>query len=227
MAVIASLAVAGLSACRSEPSVAAYVGDTRITEKQVERIADEAQRARAGAGATPIPRSEVVRLLVARPLLDQLAARHQVTLPANLPYDQYAKLIGLPADNELLHLIVDNGTLQQAVSQKITGPATLSDDDLRDVYQRPEVQKALPPGTSLEQFRSVLSNADLKAGVQAGIGLRNELAEVAAPLHVTINPRYQPLELVTYTFQPSQTTNIGMVGAPLGDPAHLPVSDVS
>ncbi|MBG0563216.1 hypothetical protein [Actinoplanes aureus] len=44
--VVASLAVGGLSACRSEPTVAAYLGDTgRVSEERVQAIWDEAHDA--------------------------------------------------------------------------------------------------------------------------------------------------------------------------------------
>src|SRR4051794_33905678 len=76
-AVVASLAVARVSACRSEPSVAAYLGNDRIAESRVQDVWDEANDAVAAAGVqagqagqpgeaapTPITRADVVRALV-------------------------------------------------------------------------------------------------------------------------------------------------------------------
>ncbi|HCT81584.1 MAG TPA: hypothetical protein DGT23_34420, partial [Micromonosporaceae bacterium] len=40
---VGALAVAGLAGCRSEPGVAAYVGDTTITEDRVTQVYDDAQ----------------------------------------------------------------------------------------------------------------------------------------------------------------------------------------
>ena len=68
MVVVASLTVAGLSACRTEPSVAAYVGDSgRVTEKRVQQVWDDAQTALTDAGApggVPISRGDIVKTLV-------------------------------------------------------------------------------------------------------------------------------------------------------------------
>src|SRR5688572_7651854 len=111
VAVVASLAVAGLSACRSEPSVAAYVGAGKVTETRVQEVWDEAREAVTADAATrpqpspsasaepdamPITRSDVVRTLVAVEVLAEVAKRENVTLPADLSLADYATALRVP-----------------------------------------------------------------------------------------------------------------------------------
>ncbi|WP_436523756.1 hypothetical protein [Actinoplanes sp. HUAS TT8] len=226
MAVVASLAVAGLTACRSEPATAAYVGDTRITEKQVQKIWDEARQSVGDAGTVPVSRAQIVRALVTLPVMEQVAANNQVALPADLPYDQIAESVKLPATIEYVRLLTKTVALQILVNQKVTAVATLSEDDLRAVYKRAEDLHALRPGATFDAFRSGMDE-ELSAGLKSGVGRRNEIDAVTEKLHVTVNPRYQPMEIVTYAYPVSQTGSLNLVAAALGDQTPLPVTDVS
>src|SRR5690242_8237679 len=100
MAVVTSLALAGLTACRSGPAVAAYVGDTRITEDRVEQIWADARAVVAASppvvdpatgaerkATLPITRADVVEVLVGRELLDRVAAEQNMTVPSGIAYD--------------------------------------------------------------------------------------------------------------------------------------------
>ncbi|BCJ44434.1 hypothetical protein GCM10010168_12480 [Actinoplanes ianthinogenes] len=267
MVVVASLAIAGLSACRSAPTVAAYVGDAQIPESRVQDIWDDARaafdadaeaklaearkavddaKAQLATGQAteldvktaedalaqvptrmPIERADVVSVLVSRKLYDQLAQRHSVSLPAELAYDRAGAAVGLPASTEYVRLYTQNAVLQYLVSQSLTGAAALSDADLKDVFQRAEKRNAIRPGTTFESFRSGL-NAQFTEDLKNGVALRNELTSVAGPLHITINPRYQPMEIVTYSYPLQNAPALDLVGAPLGDQrSGLPVTDLS
>lgn len=226
MAVVASLTVAGLSACRSEPAVAAYVGNDRITEKRVEAIMDDARSALNGT-ALPISRADVVNVLVSHDLIERVAARHNVQLPSDLSYDQFATLVKLPAKTEYVRLYAQFTALQYTVEQSITSTETLTDDDLKDVFQRLTANNALEPGTTFDSFKGTVP-ADVTKDLQAAVALRKEVHAVADPLKVTINPRYQPLELGVYGVQNQQTQKVyQIVAAQLGDDQAVPVTDVS
>ncbi|GAA4597664.1 hypothetical protein BJY16_002434 [Actinoplanes octamycinicus] len=266
MAVVASLAIAGLSACRSAPAVAAYVGDSQIPESRVQDIWDDARQAfdaeavgkraeaqkavdaakqqLAAGQATevdvktaedalaqvgkqmPIQRADVVSVLVSRKLYDQLAQRHSVTLPAELAYDRAGAAVGLPATTEYVRLYTQNAVLQYLVSQSLTGAPALTEADLKEVFRRAEEKDAIQPGTTFEKFRSGL-NAQFTEELKSGVALRNELTSVAGPLHITINPRYQPMEIVTYSYPLQNGTGLDLVGARLDEQSGLPVKDVS
>ncbi|GIF06499.1 hypothetical protein [Actinoplanes siamensis] len=209
--------------------MAAYIGDRQISEKRVQEVLDDARDALAGTAnaAMPISRRDVVNVLVSKDLIDRVAARHHVTLPADLSYDQFASLVRLPATTEYVRLFAQYNALQYQVEQSITNGPALTEADLKDVFQRLNDNKALQPGTSFESFAGTVP-ADAMKQLQAAVALRNEVHEVAAPLDVTINPRYQPLELGVYGVQNQQTNAIyQLVAARLGDDAAVPVSDVS
>ena len=125
IAVVASLAVAGLSACRSEPSVAAYVGDSgRITEARVQEVWDDARKAlteataaqpaadaagpAAGPAAMPISRADIAPTLVSADVLAQTAQRQNVTLPGTLPLGDYATQLRLPQSAEYVRLYAES-----------------------------------------------------------------------------------------------------------------------
>ncbi|MFI1990182.1 hypothetical protein [Actinoplanes sp. NPDC020271] len=227
MAVVASLAVTGLSACRSEPAVAAYIGDTRITEKRVQEVWDDARAALGDAAAMPITRTDVVNVLVSRNLIERVAQRHNVQLPAGLSYDQFAALVRLPAKTEYVQLYAQYNALQYTVEQSITGTTALTEDDLKDVYQRLTANNALEPGTTFDAFKGTVP-ADVTKDLEAAVALRNEVHQVADPLDVTVNPRYQPIELGVYGVQNQQTKAIyQIVAAQVGGNATVPVADVS
>ena len=102
VAVVASLAVAGLSACRSEPSVAAYAGGAKITEERVQDVWDDAREAFAAAPAPAadaaqaapatlsVTRADVVRILLSVKVLAEVAKRESLSLPADLSVPDYA-----------------------------------------------------------------------------------------------------------------------------------------
>src|SRR6185436_8473030 len=118
MAVVACLAVAGLSACRSESSVAAYIGDTRTTEKRVQAVWDDARAALGGdAAVMPISRTDVVNVLVGADLMKRVAARHNAEVPPNLPFDEFATRLRLPAKAEYVQLYTQYYALVYAVEQ--------------------------------------------------------------------------------------------------------------
>jgi hypothetical protein len=227
MAVVASLAVAGLSACRSEPAVAAYIGDSRITEKRVQQVWDDARAALGGDAAMPITRTDIVNVLVSRDLIERVAQRHSVQVPADLSYDQFAALVRLPAKTQYVRLYAQYNALQYTVEQSITSTTALTEDDLKDVFQRLTANNALEPGTTFDAFKGTVP-ADVTKDLQAAVALRKEVHEIADPLDVTVNPRYQPIELGVYGIQNQQTKAIyQIVAAQVGGDASVPVSDVS
>jgi hypothetical protein len=208
--------------------VAAYIGDSQISEERVQEVLDEARAALPpNIVALPITRADVVNVLVSRDLIGRVAARHNVQVPADLSYDQFATLVKLPASTEYVRLYAQYSALQYNIEQSITGSAALTEDDLKDVYRRLLANSAVQPGTTFEAFKSTVP-ADALQELQAAVALRNEVHEVADPLDVTVNPRYQPLELGVYGVQNQQTKAIyQLVAAPVGDDASVPVSDVS
>jgi hypothetical protein len=240
MAVVASLAIAGLSACRSGPAVAAYVGDTRISEQQVQEIWADARDAVADlpptvdpvtgeqvAARLPITRTDVVNLLVSRNLIERVAERHQVSTPTDIAYDQIAGLVGLPAKTQYLQLYARNLGLQYQLEAGLAGTTQLSDTDLEGVLRRLVANGAIDPATTVDKLRSQIQ-PQMMQQLQAAVQLRDEVSEVADQVDLKVNPRYQPMEIGTYVFRTKENSpTYQLVAAPVGDDAAVPVSDFS
>jgi hypothetical protein len=233
-AVVASLAVTGLSACRSEPTVAAYVGqDVRITEARVQRVWNEAQ---AAVTATPaqdgkpaqlrITRSDVVRTLLAVPILDEVAKRQSVTLPPQIDSSEAVATTGVPAKAEFTQLYAHADTLVKLLRQQAQNAPEPTEADLRSVYDALVAAGEAQPG-SFDSFKSSLppQNAAL---LRSSTAVRNEITQVADPMDIRVNPRYQPLAISVLDLQTQTGATKPLITAPLGaNQDSAPVSDAS
>jgi hypothetical protein len=230
----ATLAVGGLSACRSQPAVAVYIGQAgHITEQRVQQIWDETRglleaAANGQPARMPIARADIVGLLLTNELYDRVAERNRVPKPATMPYDQIAEQIGLPATADITRLYTENAVLRQNLLKSVPGAAAAqpSDDDLRGVYQKFADNEAI--NLDFEGFKSSLQPAD-KQELQGAFALRDEVTGVVGDLDVEISPRYQNLELGIYSYTDQNTgKSFSIVSVPFGDPDAEPlVVDVS
>ena len=238
VAVVASLAVAGLSACRSEPSVAAYVGDAKITETRVQDIWDEAREAFADAPAPAadpaaqaapatlsISRTDVVRTLLSVNVLAEVAKRESLTLPADLSVPDYAAALRVPENTEYVRLFAEADTYVKLLRQKAQNAPAASDADLREVYDVLAAEKQVPEGTTFENFKTALPEQN-KVLVQSAAAVRNEIKEVTGSMGIRINPRYQPLAIPVLEFQTQSGALRPLVVAPLGASSTSPVLDL-
>jgi len=217
-AVVAVLAVSGLSACRSEPGVAAYLGDGRtITEERVAGIYNEAlddltkarkqlpQQEAAGASAAaaapvqvPFKQKDVLNALLTVEVLERAAAAKGVQ-PANEPtVDQISQAANIGPSWEYTKLYARTFQLRAALLPK-AAPAELTDADLRPVYDRLRAGST-GDATPYDQFKSQLSAAN-KQALQQSLGLRNELAKIVADDDVKLNPRFGGQQLVLLSAQ--------------------------
>lgn len=84
--VAVSLLVVGLASCRSDPSVAAYVGDKQITLDQIDNYYDQAAKDSLTSEVVSQRSSEIkpwlVSMLVYTSLLKEAAAQNHVTVSA-------------------------------------------------------------------------------------------------------------------------------------------------
>ena len=242
VAVVASLAVAGLSACRSEPSVAAYVGDAKITETRVQDVWDEAREAFADAPAPAadpaadpaaqaapatlsISRTDVVRTLLSVNVLAEVAKRESLTLPADLSVPDYAAALRVPENTEYVRLFAEADTYVKLLRQKAQNAPAASDADLREVYDVLAAEKQVPEGTTFENFKTALPEQN-KVLVQSAAAVRNEINEVTGSMGIRINPRYQPLAIPVLEFQTQSGALRPLVVAKLGSSATSPVLDL-
>jgi hypothetical protein len=240
IAVVASLGLGGLTACRSEPSVAAYVGDDiRITEARVQEVWDDASTAvreasadqpdpAAAMTAMPITRADIVRTLVSHDVLGEVAKRESVPAPAELPLGDYATQLKLPQTAEYVRLYAESDALIRALRTKVQSSAGApSDDVLREVFDVLVQAQEVPGGTTFEQFKTQLPAENL-ALVKTAAAVRTEVAETTDAMKITVNPRYQPLGIPVLEFQTQDGALKPLVNVPLGEaPGNNPVTDIS
>jgi hypothetical protein len=206
---VAALAVTGLSACRSEPDVAAYVGADKITEARVDHLVDEAKSKRAaGTQAPAVTRQDVVDTLVGLDVMQEIAKQRGIT-PTAVPVDQLAQSLGLAADSEYVALSVQYRGLLSAVSSGAK-PATPTEADMRDVYNRLTAAGGNPNGQTFEQFAGSISGQDQQT-LQQNIGLRNDLEPQIAKLNTVVNPKYNAPQLPLVSLQDAQGKDVPLV----------------
>jgi hypothetical protein len=232
VAVVASLAVTGLSACRSAPSVAAYIGADKITESRVTDMYNEVYDAVTAATppkpgeqvAMPITRNDVARVLVSSQVLPEVAKKQNVTLPADLPIDNYSTALHIPAGTEFVKLFAQSDAYVSLLKQKVTSAPALNDADLRAVYDALLKTGQLTSDTSFEQFKSALPQENTQA-VQAAAAVRDQITQVAGAMNLTINPRYEPMGIPVLLVQTQEGGVTSLLDAPLGSgESSVPVS---
>jgi hypothetical protein len=236
VAVVASLAVTVLSACRSQPSVAAYVGDQRITEAQVQTVWDNAKSAAATQPATdangqPVPfglqRGEIVQVLATIPVLDAIAKQDGLT-PGPIDANTASQDTGLPATTTYTKAYAQEHALLAALKSKNQNAPTASDADLQELHQN-----LLTAGAQVDpnfaSFKSTLTpDQSQQVNASAAVGQEVEKA-VAGPLNVRVNPRYGTVTLSLLDTQNQQTgALVPLITAPLNPSASpAPVVDES
>lgn len=248
-AVVAVLAASGLSACRAEPGVAAYVGGATITEARVDAIYADAKRKLDAANAparaqrlaaTPDPtaspaspevplmikRRDVLEALLGERVLGDLAAQRNIK-PADIPLTQVAQSVGLPEGAEYVTVYAKYRGLLSALSTKAT-PVKATPADLRQVYDRFKAAGGFSgQQVPYEQFASGLGEQD-QAALAQSIGLREEIKPAIDKLHLKINPRYGITELALLPYASKSQGSTSLIGVPLAANADTAaVTDVS
>jgi hypothetical protein len=199
VAALAVLGVASLAGCRSQPTVAAYVGTMKITEAQVNRIVDSV-KSQLPAGQLGTYRQRVVSWLVVGELARRLDRERGYPLEP-LDRQQYVDLAGqadpkVPALDDgrnLSRMAQVHGDWYAAVSALLgkAQPAQPTEEDKHAIFDYALARGELPAGTRYEDVIGSLNVAQ----VAPFIGLRNELRDAATAAHLSVNPRYGPLVL--------------------------------
>jgi hypothetical protein len=241
MALVGGLALAG---CQAAPSsVAAQIGDFKVTNQQVDQIVQQiddqvaaarqkqaATQAQASPGVTAAPtasaqglaanqigdvRATVVQLAV----FDELARRVAVGKGLSLPTQDYkaaAQQIGLNENNPYIKLAVDADGYRTLLLSKAQ-PATPTEADLQQAYQ-----KVAASGGQVPSYEELKPQLQALPALGEGLGLRTELLAAASQYGLVVNPRYQPLEmpLAAVTSGQSQVVLVSMsLGTSSGSPA--------
>jgi len=211
IAVIAVLGTTVLSACRSDSSVAAYVGDRKITEDEVSKVLDDARsKVPPGghvAGATPQPgtapgagevkaptRSEVVSTLVMREVCTRLAADKGFKPVEQAPADRVAEQLGLPPGSSYVQIFAEVDACKSGIPAG--QPVAPTQQELSDLVAKGRTAGVIPPDAKDDEAGRQL-DGELLRGMLA---TRNTLASAVADFDVVVNPRYRPLSYTVLPF---------------------------
>ncbi|WP_433210787.1 hypothetical protein ACQP00_48895 [Dactylosporangium sp. CS-047395] len=198
-----ALSLVFLTACRSQPDVAVYLGDRTVSAAEVDAIVrgvnDEADRriaAFAAARATdpgtlppPIVRTtgtEVVSLIVLADLGRRVIAdRGLTTHPA--PADTIAETFAMPPADRYVRLWTEYLTgLQSVAAAEQNRP--LTDDEADRLYEAGAADPDVDYDEAVHRFKTQLNLATL-------FGAQQRLAGAMAGADVSVNPRYGPVVL--------------------------------
>ncbi|WP_431882576.1 hypothetical protein [Micromonospora gifhornensis] len=228
---VASVAVGlvALSGCRSEPGVAAYIGDHSVTEDAVTALIDDARAKNpapteedaAMPGQQPrLPgRSEVVSVLVLGEVCERVSAAENYRPQNVVDPAQIAQGVGMNPETEYVRRTAE---LYSCLSGIPVGePVAPTQQELTELVNAGKRAGAVPAEVTVDEAASQLDGEQLRYA----LANRNSLAEAVEAYDVTVNPRYRPLVFPVLSF--SGATPIVAVGVPLGEPASTAVTDVS
>ncbi|GAA1427506.1 hypothetical protein GCM10009616_04790 [Microlunatus lacustris] len=136
-AAAAAVAVVALAGCsNASPSVVAYVGDSQISQRQLEQAVDGLSST-LEEGQT-VSSEAVVNAMIQGEIAAQVAAEQDITLTdadrdAVLAQSELAPLTSVPAAREVVHDVADS----QIVAQRLGADAFLAAIAQRDVTLNP------------------------------------------------------------------------------------------
>jgi len=203
-----------------------------ITEAQVDSVLSEATAAvdkdneaiKNDPSATP-EQAPTRSIVVATLTLKELANRTLTQLgiaatPANPPQVQRAsEMLKTRYVAAVLSIQAGFTALVNAADKNIQA----SDADLRDIYDR-EVAAGFAPSGHFDDVKAQLQQTQ---GLAQVIAVRNQLAKQASQAHLTVNPRYAPLEypILQPTDQSTGESFVALAVPLVKGPAGNPVID--
>ncbi|MEU3453924.1 hypothetical protein ABZ671_10010 [Micromonospora sp. NPDC006766] len=228
---VASVAagLVALSGCRSEPGVAAYVGDHRITESAVTSLLDELRaklspspessdnpdQARPSGLQLPA-RSEVVTDLVLLDVCQRLAADKGYQSSQRVTADDVAAQYNLPADTAYTQRVAELITCRAGLPAEPVAP---TEQELADLLVAGKAAGVIPAEMTVQEATAKLDGDQLREA----LGHKKLLREAFDGYGVTINPRYRPLEIPLLNFAAGHAA----LSVPLGESGSDAVTDIS
>ncbi|MGN9774272.1 hypothetical protein ACTMS0_00610 [Micromonospora sp. H33] len=225
---VASVAVGlvALAGCRTEPGVAAYVGDLRITEVAVNGILDDLRAKTVTPTAAPetslpapaLPgRAQIVGTLVLGEVCERVSADKGYRPQGQAEPAQVARQLGLAPETEYVREVA---TLYTCLSGIPTGtPVAPTEQELADLIAAGRKAGVIPADVPDDAAAGQLDGDQLRVA----LATRRSLAEAVEGYDVTVNPRYRPLEFPVLSF----AGDAPAVSVPLGEPGSDAVTDIS
>lgn len=186
IAALGVLAVSALAACRTDAGTAAWVGNTRISDDQVDTIAESIpSKVLDPASARVFTMTELV--------FNEAAARYAkskgIAAPAvtDTTRSTVAQQLGIANDPNkfpvvALHAMTNEWLALLLAQQPSTAP---SDADLQALFN--ELKVDFPPGTTFDQARQTLLQVP---NLPQAVSLRNSMTPSLKSDNIQISPRY-------------------------------------
>ncbi len=210
------------SGCQTQPGTAAYVGNTRFTDDQIDAMAASveadvvtAQPDAKGQLQYGTLRQTLVRLAVFNELAKRYAEENALTVPAR-DYAAAAQQIGLPASDPYTRLTTDAQAYQTALTASVA-PARPTESDLHAAYD-----KIVAAGLEVGSFDEVKAQIAAVPSLGPGLSLRADLIEASQRYGVGVSPRYLPLEMPLASVSTGSGQTVAIVTLPLGSPTGSP-----
>lgn len=231
---VASVAVGlvALSGCRTEPGVAAYVGDHRITEDAVTAVLDDARvknpaptpstTASPGEEQPELPgpqlprRGQVASVLVLTEVCERVSTERNYQPRGQAAPQQIAQQIGLSPETEYVRQLATLYTCLSGVPA--AAPVAPTEQEMADLIAAGRKAGAIPADVTDDAAAGQLDGDQLRSA----LATRKTLAEAVESYDVTVNPRYRPLEFPVLSF----SGDAAAVSVPLGEPGSDTVTDL-
>lgn len=243
MAVIATLAVSGLSACRQAPDVAVYFGDTvQVPLAEVTRIYTDAEdRLTAARSAAieqqqqseeavpplrmPITTADVVGALVGREIGNRLARQKNIQQPTEQDPAPIAQALGLPPEAEFTKLYAENYALYNALMQAAK-PVQPTEDDVQAVFDALKKAGSVAPEVTFESFKEGISPQNQEL-LNVGFAVRDEVRKQLDEVDAAVNPRFAAADVDVVVAQGDNQQLFGLIAVPVADERDTsPVTDL-
>ncbi len=216
VAVVVGVGGLALAGCRSAPTVAAYVGDRTVTEAQVDTVVTNVTAAVAAEPGTHAPtRTEVVATLVLDVVCTHAPSQKQPDAQP-ITAETVKQAEAVPANSDYAQARARVYACLSSIPVPADGPAP-TEAQLRDVFDRAVAGKLVPEDSSFADLKDRIA-AD--PGVSNALALRTTVVGLMEREHVTMNPRYRPVDFAL--FAPQGATLVAMT---LGQPGAGVASD--
>ncbi|MEV4509368.1 hypothetical protein AB0K00_10465 [Dactylosporangium sp. NPDC049525] len=218
LALVAALACAFLAGCRSDPNVAAYLGDGAVTIEEVGSVAADLTFAPAQRGQVT---GYVLGSMIIRDVGRRLAAERSLTVRQETTPGMVAQYYDLPADARIVTLVTDTQNVLLTLAAAVT-PVEPDRDQQRAAFDALFFASGRPVSEryAFEQVQYLLN----RDSIGRMIALRQLLDDAVAASGITVNPRYAGL-----TYGLPVEVRLGQNGGPARASilVHLTVDEVS
>lgn len=192
--------------------VAAYVGDTAITEDQVTEIVEdlgqkleELGQPGNDSGASLPSRDHVLTVLVVAEVCERVSAEEGYRPREQASAEAVSQESGFPADASYVQHRVELATCLSGIPSDPSVAPT--EEEMADLLARAREVGAIRPETSDEDAVKMLDGEQLRSA----LSFRNILADAATRHEVTINPRYSQLEFPILNFGGAGGTAVSLL----------------